>query len=119
MKRKQRNSVFEFYKCKIDLHNALKKTRDKVGAGYDIIGFFPTLIKAYMYTRHNKKPKKLKLKKERERVHCSEFVTTIFKNAKLPGTNDMIPHLTSPGDLRKYIKKSDLFVSVKNPLENQ
>jgi len=116
--RKNRNSIFEFYKCKIDLHDAFIKTRNYVGVGYDIFGFFPTILKAYMYTRYKKLPKKLEPKKNRSRVHCSEFVTTLLKNANLPGTEKMIPFLTSPEDLRKYIISSkDLFELTKNPLK--
>lgn len=120
MQRTQQNSIFEFYKCKKDLNHALVKTRNLIGAGYDLKGFLPILLKAYIFTRYNKLPKDaFVLPENRERIHCSEFVTTILKHAGLPGMDNMIPHLTSPGDLRRYIRNSELFVSVDNPLEKQ
>jgi hypothetical protein len=100
----------ELYECAADLRAGLYAVRGYVGARYDWRGVITGLAclaawrltgRRFLYPTHSM-----------ARMFCSEFVATILQGARVPGTEPWVPARISPGDLRWFVRSSNLFREV-------
>lgn len=96
------------YKIGVDVTEGFKQCRGYIGRKYDYKMIWNGLLGVIHRVTKWQWLYKI-VSKDSSQFTCSEFVTLILKKAGVPGTEDMDPELTTPGDLEKFCSKSDNF----------
>ena len=108
---KTRNNVVAEFSCPEHVRQVLPSVTRYLGERYDFAGLVWAVWPAVLW-RWLRVKVKHPLRHTKE-VKCSELVSTLFKEAKLPGTAEWDPEMVSPGDLLKYCSLSDQFIVVR------
>lgn len=96
------------YEVKVDITRGLEACRDHVGKRYDYKVIWNALLGVLLRVTGWKWLRKIVVK-DSSRFTCSEFVTSILKEAGVTGTEGMDPELTTPGELETFCASSNDF----------
>jgi hypothetical protein len=99
------------FEVKPDITGGLEACREFVGKRYDYKVIWNALLGVLWRATGWEWLKKI-VSKDSSKLTCSEFVTSILKEAGVVGTESMDPELTTPGDLESFCSSSDDFWAV-------
>lgn len=96
------------FEVKVDITKGLEACREFVGRKYDYKVIWNALVGVIHRVTKWQWLYKI-VSKDSSKLTCSEFVSSILKEAGVIGTEGMDPELTTPGDLERFCSSSPIF----------